>query len=411
MTIQQQIKLEQDLLRFFLDHTNWTEGSPGYGLTIDHSENPTKMTIAATGFLLSGLAIADERGLLTRGDVLHKVLGILKTLNTVETFHGFFPHFLDNHTGQRRGHCEYSTIDSVILFAGLLTIDSYLQNKDVSNQVQHLLNQVNWEEFVSTTTGKTQLRMSYNPDKGGDYVEGKPGYISRWSMFAEQLLMYPMIAGLIPDEDLARKLYQGFDRTAVPYRDGILIYPPHNTLFIYHLPLLWLDASKADQDGINWVQNAVLGTMSHIDSSRAHAQSYRSFQEGYFGMNASDSRNGYRVFGALPNIEDKLDTDGTIAPVSIIGSLPYVPREAEQALSMMFAMPGLYGPYGFYDAFQIEEKTPWICSKYYALNKGMELLTLDLLSHRTVQQAFMNHPIIRQGCRRIGIPLSNNEVI
>ena len=50
--------------------------------------------------------------------------------------------------------------------------------------------------------------MAYNPDRGGDYVEGDPGFISRWDMAAEQRMMYLQAAPYL-EPDLARRLYAG----------------------------------------------------------------------------------------------------------------------------------------------------------------------------------------------------------
>jgi len=384
-------KMEQDVLRYFLDYTSFTQSSKGYGLTPDHSLNVQRASIAATGFMFPALILAFESEMIDKAELKQKVLGTLQTLENVETFHGFFPHFLDMNTGQRFGRCEYSTIDTTLMLYGLLAIDQYMKDDVVHNLVLSLLYNVDWETFVDDQ--KKYLNMAYNPDKLGDYVTKEPGFISRWDMFAEQLIMYILIAGLLEDEELSRALYSSFTR----HQKDDLIYPPHNTLFIYHMPLCFVDLRNTiDPQGINWVENARLGTLSHIHTSQQYKNDYPTFAQGFFGMNASDNKKGYRVFGALPNIENKVDTDGTIAPYSIIGSLPYVP-ETTNVLDQLFDIPNLYQQHGFMDAFQLDRKSIWISPKYISIDKGIELLTFEQLSNDLIRQLIMSHPIIKRG--------------
>ena len=55
---------------------------------------------------------------------------------------------------------------------------------------EQLLQRVDWNFIVFEKGGKTLFRMAYNPNKGGDYVTGDPGYIYQWDMAAEQKMMY-----------------------------------------------------------------------------------------------------------------------------------------------------------------------------------------------------------------------------
>lgn len=384
-------KMEEDLIRYFLDYTSFDESSPGYGLTLDHSLNDKKASIAATGFMFPALILAHEKKMITKTDLQTKVIGTLKTLENVHTYHGFFPHFIDMTTGERYRHCEYSTIDTTLMVFGLLAIDQYMKDDGIHLQVLGLLKNIDWKTFISEES--KYLKMAYNPNVDGDYVEGNPGFISRWDMFAEQLMMYVIMAGLLDDPQLSRDIYNQFTR----HQEGSLIYPPHNTLFIYHMPLCFLDVRELkDINGINWHQNAVKGTMSHIETARLYQKDYPTFSKGFFGMNASDTKEGYRVFGALPNIENKIDTDGTIAPYSIIGSLPYI-SEAKNVLDGLFDIPGLYQSYGFMDAFQIDSQGTWISKKYISIDKGIELLSLQQLTSDLIRKLVMEHPLIQKG--------------
>ena len=87
---------------------------------------------------------------------------------------------------------------------------------------------------------KKVLHMAYNPDRGGDYVIGKPGFIHHWSMFAEQLMIYVMMAGSKYYKH-AKEVYEGFNKSIGTYEGISYIYSrviPY--LFINFLLLGWI---------------------------------------------------------------------------------------------------------------------------------------------------------------------------
>ena len=58
--------------KFLIDHTVFDEHHPGCGLTIDRTSRDDMATIAASGFMLSGLVIGVERGWDTYETNLHR---------------------------------------------------------------------------------------------------------------------------------------------------------------------------------------------------------------------------------------------------------------------------------------------------------------------------------------------------
>lgn len=391
--------LQKKAFEYFMDYTNFDHHSKGYGLTCDHSKNEEVASIAATGFMLSGLVIGVNHGWIEKEEAMTKVLGTLKTLyHHVPHAFGFFAHFVDIKTAERVKKSEYSTIDTALLLCGILTCDTYFQNAEISSYALLIIQRIKWEEFIFEKNDKLYLRMAYNPDKDGAYVKDKPGFIHQWDMFAEQLMMYVMIAGSAIDEKISYKLYKGFDRNYQKFNDLSFIASPHNTLFVYHFPLAWLDLKDIiDDDQISWYDNAKTATIIHQLNAIDHQKTFKGFSRTFFGCNASDTPKGYRVFGALPNDGNKLDTDGTIAPFSMIGALPFIPEVIHQSIEDMLKIEQLQGPYGFYDAFNLNENEPWFSKRYISIDKGLELLMIDAYMNQTVYQSFMNHPIIHKG--------------
>lgn len=389
--------LQYQAFRFFMDYTNLDKDSKGYGLTVDHSERKDLASIASTGFFLSSIVIGIKHDYISYEEGRDIVNRTLNTLIHADHYEGFFAHFLYLENGKRYEKSEYSTIDTALCLCGVYVVDQFFKDKEINDQAKVLSERINWSFLFHKKDGKDLLYMAYNPNKGGDYVEGKPGYIHQWDMFAEQLMMYVMIAGSRYHEH-ALSLYEGFERNVGTYEDITYIYSPGNSLFVYQFPLAWLNLKGyQDHKGVSWYENAKKATLAHQKTCINHMAQFKTMSPYLFGCTASHTPLGYRVYGALPNTMGKIDSDGTIAPFGMIGSLPLLPEIILKSIEVMNQIDGLKGPYGFYDAFNFEGSTPWISSRYYAINKGLELLMLNAYMDQDIYHLFNEHPVIKKG--------------
>jgi hypothetical protein len=381
---------------YFMAYTNLELSSSGFGLVVDHSLRPGVASIAATGFMLSSLVIGVKNDYIEHNQAKDIAKKTLQTMINLPNVHGWIAHFLDLSSGTRLGKTEYSTIDTALAYCGILSVDSFFDDEEIHQLSKILLDRLDWSWLIHEKDGIKRFFMAYNPDKEGDYVSGKPGFIHHWGMFAEQLMMYVIMAGSY-DKDLAYELYQGFARERGTYQDISYIYSPGNSLFVYQFPLAWLNLKGIhDQDGICWYENAQKATLAHALLSQNIKDEFPTFAHDFFGFSASDSPKGYRVFGGLPNHENKVKTDGTASTFAMIGSLPLTPDLSYKAICAMEKLPDLWGPYGFYDAFNLA-KEPWYSKRYISINKGLELLMINAYLSQDVYQAFMSHPIIKKG--------------
>lgn len=395
--------IQKTAFQFFQDFSNFDEQSTGYGLTVDHTNNLETASIAATGFMLSSLIIGDRYGYINHEKALHQAQKTLHTLyHYADNQFGFFAHYLEIKSAKRSKKCEYSTIDTALALCGIIAVDSYFKNEEISKLAQLIFDRVDWSEFIFTKDNHKFLHMSYNPDKDGAYALGKAGLIYQWDMFAEQLMMYVMIGGGAY-QDQAYDLYQGFSRDKRKYGPYEYYISPGNTLFNYQFPLAWLDLKDyLDVQNISWFENAKTATLAHQKCSIDHQNTFKTFSKYFFGFNASDTPLGYRVFSALPNKLNELKTDGTVAPFSMVGSLPFTPKESMLSIDKMLEIKNLWGKYGFYDAFNLESDEPWISNRYIAIDKGLEMLMVNAVLTKDVQNAFMKHKVIVKGLDTLG---------
>src|SRR5512133_1691193 len=105
-------EIERTSFEFF-----WNEVCPKTGQVKDRAlasggDTRRMSSIAATGFGLTALCIADKRGYRPSKEITERVRTTLKFLaNDLENVHGFYYHFIDIETGARWEKVELSSID------------------------------------------------------------------------------------------------------------------------------------------------------------------------------------------------------------------------------------------------------------------------------------------------------------
>ena len=118
--------------RFFREQADPATGLVADRARADGSNNFPVASIAATGFGLAGLCVAEHRGWVTRAEAYGRALTTLRYLaDQLPHERGFYYHFVDKQTGQRAGHCELSSIDTALLLAGVLTVRQYFRGTEV----------------------------------------------------------------------------------------------------------------------------------------------------------------------------------------------------------------------------------------------------------------------------------------
>ncbi|MEJ5224455.1 MAG: glucoamylase family protein [Anaerolineales bacterium] len=376
---------------FFLDHTNLDPHSPGYGLTVDSTKNPALASIAASGFALTAWVIAAERGFLSKQQAQDITRGTLATLLHRASHHrGFFAHFLHMDSARRWGKCEYSTIDTALCLNGVITAAAYFNDPAIHDMAAELLERVDWRFIVFEEDDKALFHMAYNPDAGGDYVHGAPGFISRWDMAAEQKMMYLQAASRL-DPALARRLYAGFRRDTRTFGGKPIIINPGGTLFAYHFSEAWLDTARyLDPDGIDWFENTRLACLANRQFCIEHASQYRTYHARSWGLSAGDSPFGYEVAGSEPSLIPPHHT-GTVSIYSALSCLPFIPDETRAMMEYLLTEhPQTWGQYGFYDSYNLAVTPPWYSRDLYGIDKGCSMLMLENHLTRLVWDVYTN---------------------
>ncbi len=393
----------QGSVEFYRDFTNLQQGSPGYGLTVDSTKKANFASIAATGFALTAWVIGSERGYMPREQAQEITRGTLDTLlHRVPHHRGFFAHFLNIETAQRWRTCEYSTIDTALCLNGVITAAAYFQDAQICQMADEILARVDWNFIVFERDGITLFRMAYNPDRGGDYVQGDPGFISQWDMAAEQKMMYLQAAEQLPPE-LARKLYAGFRRDKRKFDGRDVIVNPGGNLFAYQFSEAWLDCEKLlDPDGIDWFENSRLATLANRSFCMEHAREFKTYGPSSWGASCGDSPWGYDVSGATPALLDP-KPNGTVSIYGAISSLPFTPGLVLEMIDHLYhRYPRTWGKYGFYDAYNLAVKPAWYSDALYGIDKGCSMIMIENYQSRLVWDVYTSSPNIQKALKVLG---------
>lgn len=396
-------------IRWLWEHANGDLDSAGCGLVLDRDDMPDIATVAATGFALAAWCVGVQRGVLERDAVRDRVAATLRTLEeSVPHRNGFLAHFVDPATAQRTGRSEYSTIDTTLALCGAVVAASFFAGDEViSSRVDRLLRRIDWNWLVDERDGRTVLRMAWVGSADDDYADAADaaGFVSAWSMTAEQLPMYLLAAGH-PDvpESLARELWRGFDKPIGSYGGHECVYEPGGTLFTYHFPLAFYPFGRVrDLDGRDWWANARGASLASRAWCADQAPAWRTFAAGLWGPAAGLGPSGYVVNGARPSAHEP-SCDGTVPPVSLFGALALAPDETAAALRILRnEHPGAWNEWGATDGVNLEGDEPWYAAPRYGLNKGATaLLGATALGSELVWDAFAGHPWIARGADALG---------
>jgi hypothetical protein len=388
---------------FFLNFTNLTSGSRGFGLTVDSTKDPHVASIASVGFALSAWVIATERGYISYQNALEITKKTLHTLCChASHYRGFFAHFLYMESAERVGKCEFSTIDTALCLNGVITAAAYFRDEEIGQMAQQLLERVDWNFIIFEKEGKTLFRMAYNSDKDGDYVTDDPGFIHQWDMAAEQKMMYLQAAGQI-EPSLTMKLYRGFSRDIGYYDGQAIIINPGGNLFAYQFSEAWLDTGNyLDPDGVDWFHNTRLAALANRKFCLEHSNVFRTYHANSWGISSGDSPWGYQESGSMPCLK-KPNHKGTVSIYGALASLPFIPELTTDMIQYLYHNhPQTWGPYGFFDSYNLDVFPPWYSHSIYGIDKGCSMIMIENYLSRLIWDMYTNSPYIQKALAILG---------
>jgi hypothetical protein len=365
-----------------------------FGLTKDaYPNNHHLCSIAATGFALASFVVGIEYNFITYEEGKKAAQEVIATLKEIPHKSGFFYHFYDEDDYQKDIHKEISTIDSAILFMGLLVIARYFSGS-LTKEADAIVNRANWTYFM-------------NPETNVFYMsEIDNRRYSHWDRYAEQLMMYVLASGTSVKKHRVGKIYYDtMIKSWGNYGDFNFVYTWTGCLFAHQFSHAFIDfRTRYDQDGINWFDNSTQASLAARQYSIDHANEYRSYSKNSWGLSACDTVNGYiGNYGSPPSgLNNTMHrSDGTIPPYAAVSSIVFTPENSLAALQYYYSISNLVGKYGLKESFNLDQD--WIFDKYLGIDKGITLLMLANYERELIWKLVMRHPIVINGLKNLKI--------
>jgi hypothetical protein len=382
-------ELERAAFTFFREAAH-----PETGLVLDRKradgepDQRTVASIAATGFGLSALCVADARGFAPRDEIRAQVVRTLKWLRD-RMLHerGFFYHFFHWGTGERVWKCELSSVDSAILFCGALHARAHFEgDAEIRTLADDLFHRAEWPWFLD---GQLTLSMGWKPESG--FLR------ARWDHYCELMLIYLLGLGS-PTHPLAPETWRAWSRPEREYEGERFVWSPA-PLFVHQFSHAWFDFRGRRDAGIDWFANSVAATRAHVKWSLSQQEKFPKWSRDLWGVTSSDSARGYVGWGGPPSSGP---LDGTIVPCASAGSLPFLPAECLRTLRHQREKHGatIWKRYGFVDAWN--PHTGWVNPDVVGIDVGITALMAANLRDGMVWRTMSRDAAVQRGFDRAG---------
>jgi hypothetical protein len=380
-------ELERACFQFF-----WNEVNPTTGLVKDRSQasgpdSRNVASIAATGFGLTALCIADRRGWQDSRSIRERVATTLRFVESrVPQAHGFFCHFLNIQNGERVFQSEVSSIDTSIFICGVLTCSAYFEDAEIRALARRIYERMDWNWLLH---GDKTLSMGWTPEHG--FIR------SRWDSYSELMMVYLLALG----SSAIGMSKQNWDAWTRPYFEfnGVRYIGSHAPLFVHQYSHAWFDFRGKRDKYADYFTNSMVATKVHKLWCLELSREFPDYTEDMWGITASDSARGYAVWGGPPAMGR---IDGSIVPCATGGSLPFLPEETVRVLRNIREKyeNRAWHRYGFVDAFN--PLTNWYSQDVIGIDVGIMLLMAENARTGFVWETFMKNEVARNGMARAG---------
>jgi len=355
-------------------------------------------TIAGTGFGLSALCIAEQRGYHPRTQVIAQIRRTLRYhLEQMPHEHGFLYHFNDVDLGASFGGSEVSSIDTSLFLCGVLTARAHFHtDPEIVRLATALYERVDWPWMLN---GGQTFSMGW---RRGAFLD------SRWNHYCELMMLYLLALGS-PTHPIDPACWDAWSRPTVTFNDLTYI-GADDPLFVHQYSHAWFDFRHKRDKYADYFANSIIATRAHQSFCLSLGKPY---SNDYWGISASDSAHGYTAWGG-PSAHDLKPAgyggslrsfggvDGSVVPYATAGSLPFLPPDSLRVLRSLKDKYGskAYGRYGFCDAFHPDAN--WYDPDVLGIDLGITVLMAENLRTGFIWETFARNPEATAAFQRAG---------
>ncbi len=380
-------EIQRATFSFFWDEASSNTGQVKDRALANGNDSKKMSSIAATGFGLTSLCIGDQREYGKHPEILERVRKTLRFLaNDLPNEHGFFYHFIHMGTGQRWEKCELSSIDSSLLYCGVLTARQYFADQEINDLATKIYERVDWPWMLNG--GKT-FSMGWHPESG--FLD------SRWEHFCELMMIYLLAIGS-PTHPVPPSSWNAWTRPKIKYQ-GIEYISGDDPIFTHQYSQAWFDFRNKRDAYADYFENSIKATRAHKLFCLSLRNWFPDYSDNLWGISASDYVKGYTAWGGPP---PQGPIDGSIVPCATGGSLPFL---FDDCIRVLRNLRGRYRDkvwmkYGFVDAFN--PLTGWYDADVLGIDLGITMLMAE--NHRSgfVWNTFMKNPEATTAMQKAG---------
>lgn len=402
----------------------WEGADPASGMARENIPGDDRIVATgASGFGIMALMVGVDRGFITRGQGVERLLKIVSFLEKAQRYHGVWSHYMNGNTGETMpvfGMLDNGgdLVETSFLMQGLLAARQYFRGGNASEKalhkrITHLWETVEWDWYRES------------PESGNLYWHWSPQWT--WAIhhpligFNEVMITY-LLGIASPTHGVPATFYYtgwaGQSQRALEYRSGwsggkdgdhygnghtyygIKLDVGVGTggpLFFTHYSFMGFDPhSLRDQYTSSYFENNRNIALINRAFCIENLQHFAGYGADAWGLTASDGPNGY-----VPHAPDANNSTGTITPTGALASFAYTPKESMEAFKHYYRDLGatMWGIYGPRDAYNPTHN--WMSPIYMGLNQAPIVVMVE--NHRTglVWKNFMANPEIQQMIERI----------
>ncbi len=386
---------------YYWDYINEAEGAPNLS---KGSFGPDACAIGGTGFGVLSTIIATERHWISRNAAVDRLIKIVDFLNTADSFHGIYPHFMNGKTGKTipfgRKDDGADLVETSYLFMGLLSAKEYYNQPNeketyLRNRIQSMWDDANWNWHTNKTN--TTLYWHWSPENDFDmnfpvwgWDEALITHIvsasSTWNPISKDVYLSTWVKN--PSWQNG-KSYYGIKLPLGNYEYG-------GPLFFEQYTFMGIDPNGlTDEFGIDYAEQTKNHTLINREYCIQNPKKYKGYSAKNWGLTAGDSFKGYVAH--CPQ-----DDRGVIQPTAALSSMPFTPKYSMEALHYFYEERGsqLWTEYGFVDGFSDEHN--WVANSHLAIDQGPIIVMIENYRTGLIWKLFMNIPEIQKGLKKLG---------
>ncbi len=395
--------VQEATFRFF-----WDYGHPVSGLARDGYTGWSDYCVSGgTGMGLMAIVVGVERGFVTRDQAALRVQKIVTFLEeSAERYHGAWAHAINGASGATLPFSEKDDgadlVETAYVVQGLLTVRKFFDDptdpveSDIRVRSTRLWHEVEWDWF-RRYPGSDVLYWHWSPNYGWDMNMQVRG-------FDETMITY-LLAIASPTHPMpASAFYNGWAGSG-SYANGNTYHgyvqwvgPAWGgPLFFVHYSFLGFDPRNKSDAFCNYYENNRNISLIHQAHCVENVAGYAGYGELSWGLTASCSPPPWYYSAHSPT-----NDNGTISPTAALSSIAYTPEESLATMRhFYYDFDGdLWGPYGFYDAYNVTED--WVSDNYLAIDQGPIIIMIENYRTQLCWHLFMMNEEIKPMLQAIG---------